>query len=113
MHSFAEISHMYAKCGRFASSRLSNPPWKLSTNEIVKIGSQLQLAPSGARMAHAHFNSLPFACPAVLNFSTIPLARTFFSLPKRPLWQWRVVFLSRLGVTALDGLAKTKESDKV
>lgn len=32
---------------------------------------------------------------------------------QRPLWQWRVVFMSRLGVTALDGLAKTKESDKV
>ena len=33
--------------------------------------------------------------------------------PQRPLWQWRVVFMSRLGVTALDGLAKTKESNKV
>ncbi|CAB1101363.1 unnamed protein product [Ectocarpus sp. CCAP 1310/34] len=32
---------------------------------------------------------------------------------QRPLWQWRVVFLSRLGITSLDGLAKTKESDKV
>lgn len=32
---------------------------------------------------------------------------------QRPLWQWRVVFMSRLGVTALDGLAKTKEADKV
>ncbi|CAN0447134.1 unnamed protein product, partial [Hapterophycus canaliculatus] len=32
---------------------------------------------------------------------------------QRPLWRWRVVFLSRLGITALDGLAKTKESDKV
>eukprot|EP00903_Cladosiphon_okamuranus_P014428 g13389.t1 len=30
-----------------------------------------------------------------------------------PEFQWRVVFMSRLGVTALDGLAKTKESDKV
>jgi hypothetical protein len=29
----------------------------------------------------------------------------------RPLWQWRVVFLSRLGRSALDGLAKMKESD--
>lgn len=32
---------------------------------------------------------------------------------QRPLWQWRVVFMSRQGITALDGLAKTKESDKV
>ncbi|CAM9269015.1 unnamed protein product [Scytosiphon promiscuus] len=32
---------------------------------------------------------------------------------QRPLWRWRVVFLSRLGITALDGVAKTKESDKV
>lgn len=36
-----------------------------------------------------------------------------YLLLQRPLWQWRVKFLSRLGVTALDGLAKTKESDKV
>lgn len=40
------------------------------------------------------------------------LGAVFFVL-QRPLWQWRVVFMSRLGVTALDGLAKTKESDKV
>ncbi|CAM9900537.1 unnamed protein product, partial [Sphacelaria rigidula] len=32
---------------------------------------------------------------------------------QRPLWQWRVLFLSRLGRTALDGVAKTKEPDKV
>ena len=30
---------------------------------------------------------------------------------QRPLWQWRVIFLSKLGRSALDGLAKMKEGD--
>ena len=32
---------------------------------------------------------------------------------QRPLWQWKVVFLSKLGRSALDGMAKMKESDPV
>ena len=32
---------------------------------------------------------------------------------QRPLWQWRVVFMSKLGKSVLDGMAKMKESDAV
>lgn len=32
---------------------------------------------------------------------------------QKPLRQWRVAFLSRLGKTAIDGMASTKEADKV
>ena len=32
---------------------------------------------------------------------------------QRPLWQWRVVFMSKLGKSVLDGTAKMKESAAV
>ena len=41
---------------------------------------------------------------------------SFPHVPKslqRPLWQWKVVFMSKLGRSALDGMAKMKESDPV
>lgn len=85
---------------------------------VCSYGTLVEAAPSLADCTYILSVSLSddfsrcFALLLVVGCAPL-IARVFLPSSQRPLWQWRVVFMSRLGVTALDGLAKTKESDKV